>query len=169
MLGFDTGFSLIPGDDELTADQRLEATLKGLVPSQQPDVPRPLGRGWAFDWATGQFVSHGNAPAAVSGVQQVRMWVEKTLRTARLAHLIYSDEYGTDDPFSEVGKQFTPALAGMVARRVSEALLVHDRITAVKDFEFQGGPSEALLVVEFTVVLDQEEIAFSHTVGARSS
>ncbi|MET0604182.1 MAG: DUF2634 domain-containing protein [Baekduia sp.] len=170
MSSFDTGYTLVPADDVLTADQQLGAALSGLVPTANPDVPRPLGRGWAMDSETGELVMRGNAPAEVSGVDQLMVWMEKTLRTARLAHPIYSDSYGADNPFGEVGFQFTPGLAGILIKRITDALLVHDRITAVKDFIFNGAPDDEVLLVNFTVVLDEEtEIPFSHTVGARSS
>lgn len=170
MSSFDTGYSLVPADDVLTADAQLLAALSGLVPTANPDTPRPLGRGWAMDPVTGQLVLRGSSPAEVSGVAQLMVWMEKTLRTARLAHPIYSDDYGTENPFGEVGFQFTPGLAGILIKRVTDALLVHDRITAVKDFTFDGAPDEEVLIVKFTVVLDEAvEIPFSQTVGARSS
>jgi hypothetical protein len=158
---FDTGFSLIPGDDPLTPDEQLEAALSGLVPDVVEDVQRPYGRGWSFDFATGQFVTSGVSPAAAHGTAQLVCWIEKTLRTARFAHPIYSDNYGTELPFDAIGKQFTPALAGLMASRIEAALLVHDRISAVKDFTFDGGGTSHTLLVNFTVVTDEEELPLS--------
>lgn len=155
-MSFDTGFSLVPTDGELTVDERLDAALAGLMPDTAPDVQRPLGRGWAFDFETGEFVAHGSSPAIVLGVEQLVVWIEKTLRTARFAHAIYDDEYGTEYPFDAVGQQFTPALAGNLRRSIEESLRVHDRIEDITEFTFTG--EGHTLYVNFRVVTDQEEI-----------
>jgi hypothetical protein len=162
-MAFDDGFELLPAADSLTADSELTAVDAALEPAGDPvadDSPRVYGRGWAFDFVSGQFTRGGNSPLEVTGLAQLRMWIEKTLRTARMAHPIYSDDYGIDQPYSVIGQPFTPGAAGRYARAISDALLVHDRITQIKDMTFTGGPNDVVLAVSFTVVTDEEEATF---------
>lgn len=170
---FDTGFELLPEEEaEITPDEELELLLAPTdVASEGEDIeepPMPLGRGWPFDFQTGQFGRAGFAPAATSGVDHLRTWIEKTLRTARFAHPIYTDDYGTEWPEPLIGAPFTPALAGKVSNAVEDALLQHDRITQVKDFFFEGGPESDLLAISFTVVLDDEELSLENVPIARA-
>jgi hypothetical protein len=158
---FDTGATLIPGEEEVSVDDRLKAALDQLVPDATDPPKKPYGRGWAFDFNANQFVAHGSSPAQVFGLDELRMWIEKTLNTARLAHVIYSDQYGVEEPFGGIGQQFTPALAGLIASRTKAALMVHDRITDVRDFEFTAGASGSQLFVSFTVVTDDEHLQVS--------
>lgn len=154
---FDIGFDLLPADGpDVTTDELLAQALGVLTdPIVEDTTPQPLGRGWAFDWATGQFHRHNNQPVSVFGIDNLTVWIEKTLRTARLAHLIYSDNYGIE--YVEiVGHTFEAATAGLYANAVSDALTVHDRIASVKDFRFSYDPDvdDEALQCSFTVVLD---------------
>lgn len=154
---FDSGFDLLPADGpDVTTDELLAQAL-GVLPDPltEDTTPQPFGRGWAFDWATGQFHRHNNQPVAVFGLDNLTVWVEKALRTARLAHPIYSDDYGME--YVEiVGHPFEAGTAGLYANAVRDALLVHDRIERIKDFKFSYDPDvdEEALQVMFTVVLD---------------
>lgn len=157
MAGVEDTFTLVPADAELTVDERLDAALTGLQPDANPDdTLRPFGRGWAFDHQQGEFVMHGSSPAVVSGLTQLTVWIEKTLRTARFAHVIYTDEYGVDNPWEGIGFPFSSRIGARIAKNVTDALTVHDRITAVQDFQFDGvGTSQ--LFVSFSVITDDPD------------
>ena len=165
MSDFDAGFDLLPADDILTPDAELDEALGiidddgaiSLVSDEDPQ-PQPFGRGWAFDFYKRQFIRGGSAPLEVSGYDQLRVWIEKTLQTARLAHPIYSDEYGVDNPWEPIGQPFSPGVAGRMERGIKEALKVHDRITDITDMTFDGSPTMNELYVSFTVVTDDEEL-----------
>lgn len=165
---FDSGFELLPSDEaELSPDEELAAAL-GLEDLDQEDIPVPLGRGWLFDFENSQFFRHGAAPAAASDVAHLRVWIEKTLRTARFAHPIYSDDYGVEMPDRLYGHVFSPEIAGKLTTTIEEALLAHDRINQVKDFNFTGSPTDTLLELSFTVVLDEEELTLENVPVARA-
>lgn len=157
-------FELLPPDDTITVADDLEAAAQAAQiegregPGAEEDSKQPFGRGWAFDFSTGQFRHAGSAPAGVRGLDQLRMWIEKTLRTARLAHPMYSDNYGVDQPYEAIGQVFSPAMAGRYAKAIEEALMVHDRISAITDMEFTGGLGSEVLEVSFTVVTDEDQI-----------
>lgn len=148
------GFDLIPPDPGLiNPDLALDAALAP-VEDTDPEAPRPFGRSWRFDFIVNEFVMDGGAPQETYELDSLVVWVEKTLRTARYAHPIYSDQYGIEDPFSPVGHQADDDLLGAYQDAITEALLVHDRITAVEDFSFNQDPFDEAVYASFTVILD---------------
>lgn len=147
-------FDLIPPDPGLiNPDLALDAALAP-VEDIENEAPRPFGRSWSFDFVAGQFVREGTAPKVVYELDTLIMWVEKTLRTARLAHPIYADEYGMDEPFALVGTVGEDESLTEYQQAVEAALLYHDRIVAVEDFSFSQDPFDESLMASFTVVLD---------------
>lgn len=150
-------FTVIPSDEGLSVDERLEAALSGLVPSTDPEEPRPLGRGWVMDFETGELVAHGSSPARVYGLDNLQAWIEKTLRTARFAHVIYSDEHGVDDPWQDFGRNITPGLQSRIEDKYRTALTVHDRISQVDNFVFARVEGTGILAVSFRVVVDGDD------------
>lgn len=152
----DFGFNLLPPDPGvISPDLALDAALAPVV-DLGPAPVLPLGKGWAFDFLARQFVRPGGSPGAVYELDNLRIWIEKTLRTARYAHPIYTDAYGTEDPFRLVGRPFEGALVAAYQESVVEALTVHDRIAAVGSFYYQQDPFDDGLYVSFTVTLDAE-------------
>ena len=148
------GFALLPPDPGLiNPDLQLDAALSP-VEDDQPDVPQPFGRSWRFDFVAGQFVKNGLAPQVTYELDSLIVWVEKTLRTDRYAHPIYSDEYGIEGPFDIVGQQADEELLAAYQDAISTALLVHDRIVSVEDFSFTQDPFEEELYGSFTVIVD---------------
>jgi hypothetical protein len=150
-------YTLIPADEGLSVDERLEAALAGVVPDDDPDVVRPLGRGWVLDRETGELVAHGTSPARVYGLDNLQAWIEKTLITARFAHPIYSDEYGVDEPWQDFGTNITPQLQARIEDKTRAALTVHDRISEVDSFAFEVVEGTGILLVSFRVQVDGDE------------
>lgn len=146
--------TLLPADGpDVTPDDELAAALDALA-VDTGDAPKPLGRGWAFDFSAGDFVFHGQGPARVDGTDELRVWCEKALRTARLAHAVYSDDFGSD-VVELIGAQPTPELIGEYQQAIEDALLVHDRVSAVQDFAFTTSPDTDYVLGSFTVVTDE--------------
>jgi hypothetical protein len=153
---YDSGFELLPADGaDITADEELEAALGNIPDPDEDEVELPLGRGWAFDFEQNEFIRSGTDVLGVSAFDNLRMWIEKTLRTARYAHPIYSDDYGMETPWDLIGRQVTPDVLGRYSAAVSDALQVHDRISKVKDFTFTYETDDDALFVGFTVVVDE--------------
>lgn len=150
----DLGFDLLPPDSgTVSPDLALDAALAPVVDFQPPAV-EPLGRGWNFDFMTGQFVRAGGSPAIAYEEDNLRVWIEKTCRTAKYAHPIYSDSYGMEDPFVLIGQPAQSQWIGEYQQQIVDALLVHDRIQEVRDFNFQYTATDDALYCSFTVVLD---------------
>lgn len=156
-----TPLDLLPAETELTPDEELQAALGQLaVPEDEEVEPQPFGRGWGFDFETGQMQRHGASPVVTRDLDTLRVWIEKTLRTARGTHPIYSLDHGIDDPYVGIGSPFSAEAVGVLTESIADALLVHDRIEEVVDITFTGGPDSDVLSVGFSVIVDDEELTF---------
>ena len=151
-------FELIQPDPGLISpDVALDAALAPVEEIETIDAPVPFGRTWRFDFQDGQFVRDGGAPQVVYDLDTLIVWVEKTLRTAQLAHPIYGDDYGVPEPFELIGQAPDEHELSAHEEAITSALLFHDRIMAVEDFEFSQDPFEETLQVSFTVQVDVAE------------
>lgn len=131
-----------------------------LVIDTEPQV-YSLGRSWLFDFAQSRFVRDGRRSRAampVSGIPQLKNWIEKCLYTQRGALPIHSDDYGLDDPDSLIGKPFTSAQSASLRRRVEEALTFHPKIIGVEDFVAANSDDDDSVDVSFTVRLDNDDV-----------
>jgi len=81
-------------------------------------------------------------------LEAVKQTVYKILNTERYKYIIYSWNYGIEltDLFGQPVMYVCPE----IERRVCEALLQDDRITAVNDFDFTF-PKRGVVAVSFTV------------------
>jgi phage baseplate assembly protein W len=104
-------------------------------------TPQP-SRTWRIDFDSGRIVG------MVDGLDAIRQAVYKILQTERFFYLVYSSNYGAEiSRFLGSDRTF---IQSEIKRRIREALLQDDRISAVDDFDisFEG---EGVLV-NFTVV-----------------
>jgi hypothetical protein len=148
------GYQLIPPDPGIVnPDLALDAALAPVVPVDPPG-PRTFGRSWRFDFLEGQFVRDGTVPLVVYELDTLIMWVEHTLRTARLAHPIYQPAYGMDEPYSPIGHMAEPSILSRHQEMIEAALLFHDRIIHVENFSFSQDPFEEVLYASFTVLVN---------------
>ena len=81
-------------------------------------------------------------------LEAIKQTVFKILNTERYEYIIYSWNYGIElkDLFGQPIRYVCPE----IERRVKEALLQDDRITAVDNFEFDF-PKRGVVAVKFTV------------------
>jgi len=142
---------------ELELDEPDELALDPFRPDllvEETPLP-PFGKSWKFDFATSKFLKvPGRGPLRTQGIDTLRAWIEKCLFTARDAHPIYSEDYGTDDPFGWAGQPFTDEAVGDLERKVSEALTQHPRILEIEDFTTDYDPGDEELFVRFRCVID---------------
>lgn len=147
------GGELLPADGpDILPDDELAAALEARDAAQVAGTPLPFGRGWAFDFQRGDLMMHGASPARVSGIDQLKVWAEKALRTSRFAHPIYGDSFGIDD-VDLIGRPLSSDLVGAYELAVTQALTAHDRISDVKDFSYTANGE--VLEVNFTIVVDE--------------
>ncbi|MCL6560736.1 MAG: DUF2634 domain-containing protein [Firmicutes bacterium] len=124
------------------------------IPVSQPATtntkPITYGKELAFDFAAGDFVMEDGRPKVVEGIEALKVWIEKTIRTARYRFPIYTFQYGCELE-DIIGLDIpSPVLESEVTRVIREALIYDNRIKDVRDFIFERGGD--WLKVEFTVI-----------------
>lgn len=108
------------------------------------------GKELAFDFEAGDFIYIDGQPKVVEGVEALKVWIEKTIRTARYRFPAYTFQYGCELE-DIIGLDIPRAvLESEVKRVIREALVYDDRITEVKNFIINRGGD--WLNIEFDVV-----------------
>lgn len=108
-----------------------------------------------FDFLAGDFIIHAGKPQLVSAAEAFEQWVLKICSTERNTKLCYSDKIGTE--FSKIPKMNDrEAIKSHITRTLTEAILVHPRAKAVRDFTFTYQDPDSVLV-GFVVLSDYGE------------
>lgn len=162
----DDAFELLPVEDEdVDVDEDLDAAVASALDDPfeiEPvsDPPVPLGRTWKFDWDLGRFRRHGERPAEARGEEALHEWLLGAAHTARGAHPIFSDEYGTDAPDAPIGANAADVEEALsdYEERLREAWTQHDRVSDVVDLKISFDPTGDVVILEdVVVVLDEDE------------
>ena len=139
--------------------------MTNLFPIIQPEAETPvqarlpLCREVAWDFARGVPVYAGGRPVEVTGVEAVRVWIWKALKTARFHHDIYTWDYGCEAE-SLIGKAFTAQVKESEAvRYVREALAPNPYIRVVLQAQvsFQGTRLE--IACRVSTIYGEAEVA----------
>jgi len=122
--------------------------------------PTPFGKSWAWDFARGRFKRYGSSPAPVWDINNLKVWIQLVLNIGRFAHPIYEDDIGVDQDHMMIGQLAQdPAAQALYMTTVADALMVHDRITDVTNFDFTDDPDDDEAVdVYFEVTVDDGEV-----------
>ena len=107
----------------------------------------------AFDFGASQLILEDGNPKAVSGIEALKIWIEKAIRTARYRWPIYSFQYGSE--LEDIFGSSTPSAAvdSEIERVIRDALIYDNRIQDVNSFIFEADGD--LLKVTFTVTTAQ--------------
>ena len=157
------GFSMIPPQSASTPDDDLAAAVAGAVavPTSvrpvSPPTPLPIGTSWEFDFELGQFVHSGMAPQTAAGLfGALEQWCLMAIHSARYASVVFSDDFGMEMPDAPIGRLPSAETLADWRQNLTEALLVHDRVTSVENIDLAWDPSGSVLVVNsLTVVTDE--------------
>lgn len=155
-------FSMLPADAQSTPSDDLSAAVAGALAVPQSTlpvpaaVPQPLGNTWVFDFEAGQFVRAGSSPAVTSDLGALEQWCLMAIHSARYAHPVFSDEFGMEKPDAPIGEFAQGEVLADWQQSLVEALLVHDRVSAVEDIDLSWDPSTGILTINgMTVVTDE--------------
>lgn len=163
MTPIDDNFSLLPADDA-AIDENQDLALAAASVLDDPDslpTPQdpddPYGMTWQFDFEREQFIRRGSRPAEVNGISALYVWIETCLHTARGAFDAVADDAGMVDPDDPIGLVNPMERAADYELRMREALLEHDRIAEVGEFQSTYDPASGDFIVKFTVQTDDDE------------
>jgi len=101
--------------------------------------PLSYGRELAFDFAVGEFIRENGKIKVLEGVEALKMWVEKAIRTPRYRVPIYSNSYG--DEIEDLLSLDIPTAVfkSEVIRVTTEALMINPCIKRVDNFVLERG------------------------------
>ena len=92
----------------------------------------PLAKEIDWDFKSNQPVWRGGRPVCVTGARAVLVWAWNALHTQRLAHDVYTANYG-QDIHKLIGRAYTEGIRQSEAVRIiQETLLVNPYISAVE-------------------------------------
>ncbi len=110
------------------------------------------GKTLAFDFEKGDFVTLDGKLQPLEGLDGLKVWIEKCIRTVSHKNLIYDqtkEAYGVNT-FNLTDRRYPKEfLYAEIQREITEALLLNPAITDVGDFTFEQ--ANRTLVVGFTV------------------
>lgn len=104
-----------------------------------------------FDFKQSEFVMSGGAVGVVTGIDALRLWIDKTLRTQLGRYSIYNGKnYGANIEDLVVGKSYGfDFVESELKREIKTALLKHDDILSLDSFS--AVKNGAILNISFTL------------------
>lgn len=128
-------------------------------PETSEDHGAVFGRSWRFDFEAGEFVMTPTRKLVAADEKDAWVvWCEKTIRTPRYRHLIYSRGYGSELEELIGRGHGRPLLESEIRRMVSEALLADARTESVDQFQFEWEGEACRFSCSITSVRDETEM-----------
>jgi hypothetical protein len=160
----DPAFSLVPLEEGADPEEVLDAAEASVLDDpfaagETSDPPVPFGRSWAFDYDNGRFFRSAGAPAETRGVSTLVEWINTTMRTAAGVHPILPPEVGIERPEDFLGAADPTEALSDFEDRLRTALVAHDRIQDVREFEADIDFATGIITVtNLLIVTDQEDV-----------
>lgn len=128
----------------------------------EEDVPT-IGKSFLFDFKKGDFVMKDGKLVVLEGIEALKMWIVKVIRTEKFRFRIYEntgfeddEQYGVmleDLIGSNFDREFIEA---EIEREVTEALLLHEYIISVDEWQFERNSKK--MTVSFAVTTYDETL-----------
>ena len=114
------------------------------------DIPQ-TGKSFLFDFEKGDFVLKDGKLVSVEGLEALKVWIEKTLRTERFKFEVYEGtEYGSRIQ-DLIGSVYPLDFIKIeLEREITEALIIHPEIEQLIGWIFTL--NNGLLTVKFEVI-----------------
>lgn len=111
----------------------------------------PLYKEMSIEFEFAETLSRNNDIIVVEGIEAVRVWVFKALKSWRNKYEIYSDSFGTD-LYSNIGEVFNEEIRQpLMYADIQETLLVNPYITSVTNFNTVADMENGKVNISFTV------------------
>ena len=113
-------------------------------------------KSYLFDFTTGDFIVRDGKIIECDGIDAIKVWIEKILRTEKGRYPIYSDtEYGCHLEDLIIGNSYTAEfIEAELKREIEDALKQNPRITSVTNFNITRNTNAITVTLE--VVLNDE-------------
>lgn len=123
-------------------------------PTQETEVSIP--REYAWDFEKNDFQLKDGKFQVVEGIEALKIWIWKAIKTSRYTYPIYSDNYGQElDKL--IGEGLSKSLAESEAKRLTlECLKDNEHILSIRSFSVDK--SNDVLSITFTAITDCGEV-----------
>lgn len=137
----------------------LNAQINTVIDTTAQAAALPMFKEYAWDFDNNDFLLNDGKTQIVEGLEALKVWIWKALKTPRYRYLAYTWNYGQELE-NLVGQELTPSVAQSEGKRyLEEALTINPYITGIKDVSFtQEG---AKFNADFTVVTIYGEVSMN--------
>ena len=113
-------------------------------------------KSYLFDFTTGDFIVRDGKLIECDGIDAIKVWIEKILRTEKGRYTIYTDtEYGCHLEDLIIGNSYTAEfIEAELKREIEDALKQNSQITSVTNFKITRNKNAITVTLE--VVLNDE-------------
>lgn len=113
-------------------------------------------KSYLFDFENGDFVVRDGKLIECDGIESIKVWIEKILRTEKGRYSIYDNtEYGCHLEDLIIGNSYTAEfIAAELKREIEDALKQNPQITSVTNFNITRNTNAITVTLE--VVLNDE-------------
>jgi len=138
-----------------------QLNLDNFVQEVEVKENKKQGKAFLFDFKQGDFLIKDGRLIEVDGVEAIKVWIEKILRTEKFKFKIYEedgiDEYGITIKRLIQGKKVPQFfLQSELRREIEETLQKHIEIDRIDNF--RTAQDQTTLIIYFTVILKSGEI-----------
>lgn len=134
----------------------------------EPAETVQLGKSFLFSFKENKFVMENGRNVVVEGIEALKMWIEKTIRTEKFRFKIYEktndkeNEYGVQLK-DLIGYQYPKAFVeAELKREITEALLKHPAISGISNWSLSK--VDSTLIINFSVKL-KDGVSFNQEVS----
>lgn len=128
----------------------------------EEDVPA-IGKSFLFDFKKGDFVMKDGKLVVLEGIEALKMWIVKVIRTEKFRFRIYKNTGFEDDEQygvmleNLIGSNFDREfIEAEIEREVTEALMLHEYIVSVDEWQFERNSKK--MTVSFAVTTYDETL-----------
>ncbi|MDN4093581.1 DUF2634 domain-containing protein [Brevibacillus agri] len=134
----------------------------------EPTETVKIGKSFLYDFKTNQFVMQNGKNVVVEGIDALKMWIEKTLRTEKFRFKIYErvndkeNEYGVQLK-DLIGTKYPAAfIESELRREITEALKKHPVISGISNLTVDR--NDGTYNINFKVIL-RDGVTFTQEVS----
>jgi hypothetical protein len=122
-----------------------------VITEEESKKARHTGKSFLYDFEKGEFVLQNGKLVEVTGVEALKVWIAKIIRTEKFRFRIYENEqYGVSVEDLLSSSLQRPFIESEIKREVLTALLTHSEIQNIDGwyFEYNGGRTSIYFTVE---------------------
>lgn len=111
----------------------------------------PLFKEMAIDFETGEPIIKNNEIVTLEGVEALKVWVWKILKTERNKYVAYSESYGNDLK-ENIGQIYDETVRrAVIQNEIINCLMVNPYITNVNNFQVESDAEKRYPIFYFSV------------------